>query len=424
MGKLSSPFDKAEGREPLTPPLFQARTGVTPERIHQFSSERITSRRSLRMGTKGSPAPEAENRYGPRGGGLFSMPGLPSRPSGHEARSFGYAGPLPSRSSIHSVPTIRGSFTADEVPNRIAPNGTSSRPPIRFWNELVSVVAFYAVYTLVRDGFGSNSAQARTNALAEIGVERALGIFREASTQHDVLAHRDWIAAANLFYGTAHFVAPIGLMLMVFFQFPAWYRLARNALGWITVLSLLIYAAFPVMPPRLLPKSFGFVDTIKSIGGLPRQLTFLMKEGGNTFASMPSVHVAWAVWFLTVVMLVSERLRFRALALMFPVLTAVAVVITGNHYFFDVLAGIIVCDLGFFCAFAQERWGGTWRVLRVPAALPTPRSHPDPADDHPGAESPRRSARRRLPISLRTLDPLRLHPGRAKLKASVNERPR
>jgi hypothetical protein len=97
----------------------------------------------------------------------------------------------------------------------------STEPPIRFWNELLSVGAFYAIYTLVRDRFGSNATQSRANALAEIGVERALGIFREASLQRHVLTHRFWIAAANLFYGTAHFVAPIGLLLVVFFWFPA-----------------------------------------------------------------------------------------------------------------------------------------------------------------------------------------------------------
>jgi hypothetical protein len=236
---------------------------------------------------------------------------------------------------------------------------------------LLSVGAFYALYTLVRDGFGSNAAQARSNALAEIGVERSFGIFREASLQRHFLTHRDWMAAADLFYGTAHFVVPIGLLLVVFFWFPARYRLARNALGWITALSLLIYAVFPVMPPRLLPRVFGFVDTIKSIGGLPSGFAFLMKEGGNAFASMPSVHVAWAVWFVAVVMLISERRGVHALALMFPVLTTVVVVVTGNHYFLDVVSGVIVCDIGFLCALAQERRTDVRLALHRPGTLAT-----------------------------------------------------
>jgi hypothetical protein len=256
----------------------------------------------------------------------------------------------------HGLPTS-STFQARTRP-------VSTEPPIRFWNELLSVGAFYAIYTLVRDGFGSNAAQARANALAEIGVERALGIFREASLQHHALTHRVWIAGANLFYGTAHFLAPIGLLLVVFFWFPARYRLARNALGWITGLSLMIYAVFPAMPPRLLPGSFGFVDTIKSIGGLPSELSFLLKEGGNAYAAMPSVHVAWAVWFVVVVMLTTDRSAIHALALVFPVLTAAVVVVTGNHYFFDVLVGVIVCDLGFLCALAQER---RRQVIQLPA---------------------------------------------------------
>jgi hypothetical protein len=290
---------------------------------------------------------------------------------------------------------MSGLSTSDEIAIGSVPIGVSTEPPIWFWRELLSVGAFYAIYTLVRDGFGSNATQARANALAEIGVERTLGIFREASIQHHMLTHRDWIAAANLFYGTAHFVAPVGLLVVVFFWFPDRYRLARNALGWITALSLLIYAVFPVMPPRLLPRSFGFVDTIKSVGGLPSWLDFLMKEGGNAYASMPSVHVAWAVWFVAVVMLTTERRGLHALALAFPVLTAVVVVITGNHYFFDVLAGVIVCDLGFFCALAQARWGRGPQVLQRPAVLATtgPRSNRPSQERDMGGRATRRGGR-------------------------------
>jgi hypothetical protein len=276
--------------------------------------------------------------------------------------------------------------TPDQISMRPRLIEASTEPPIRFWNELLCVAAFYGVYTLVRDGFGSNAAQARANALTEISVERALGIFREASIQRNFLTHRDMMIAANLFYGTVHFLAPIGLLVVVFFWFPSRYRLARNALGWITFLSLVIYAIFPVMPPRLLPRAFGFVDTIKAIGGLPSGFAFLMKEGGNNFASMPSVHVAWAVWFVAVVMLVTERRGVHALALAFPVLTTAVVVVTGNHYLLDVLAGVIVCDIGFLCALAQERQTGGRLMLHPPGHWRLPSTSIRTLEEHGAPE--------------------------------------
>ena len=264
---------------------------------------------------------------------------------------------------------------SDEIATGSAAIGVASEPPTRWWSEVLFVGAFYGLYTLVRDGFGSNAVQARSNALDEINVERALGIFHEAAIQHEVLAYPDLISAANLFYGTAHFLAPIALLFVVFFWFPSHYRLARNALGWITALSLLIYAAFPVMPPRLLPQSFGFVDTLKSIGGLPSGFAFLMKEGGNAFASMPSVHVAWAVWFAAVVMLITERRGVHMLAFLFPVFTTMVVVVTGNHYFLDVLAGVVVCDIGFLCALGHERRQSVQPGLHLPGVAESRRVH-------------------------------------------------
>ncbi len=229
--------------------------------------------------------------------------------------------------------------------------------PIQFWRELVYVAGFYGVYTLIRDSIGSNPVRARVDALAEIGVEKWLGIYREEAIQRAALHHEGWISAANAFYGIAHFIVPIAVLVWTFFRFRDRYRGMRNALGWITAIALVVYACFPVMPPRLLPASYGFVDTIRKIGGLPHSVRFLMKEGGNAYAAMPSLHVAWAIWAAVVVALLARNIVVRTLAWAFPVSTTLVVLVTANHFFLDILAGVAVAWLGFAFALLQQLHG-------------------------------------------------------------------
>ena len=58
----------------------------------------------------------------------------------------------------------------------------------------------------------------------------------------------------------------------------------------------------------------------------------------NQFASMPSLHVGWAL-LLAIVMVSSLPGRFRWLWALHPVVTLVVVVVTANHYWLDAAAG-------------------------------------------------------------------------------------
>jgi uncharacterized membrane protein YjdF len=99
-------------------------------------------------------------------------------------------------------------------------------------------------------------------------------------------------------------------------------------------LAVLISAAVPVAPPRLVPAS-GLVDSVVLVG---RHHGFI-----NQYAALPSLHVGWSM--LAGVMLIrSVGGRLGWLLGLIPVsIIAVAVVVTGNHYWLDGLAGIAVC---------------------------------------------------------------------------------
>ena len=60
----------------------------------------------------------------------------------------------------------------------------------------------------------------------------------------------------------------------------------------------------------------------------------------NQFGAMPSLHIGWAVWCTLALWQLSSRTWVRGLAVLYPCLTAFAVLATGNHYLLDIVAGL------------------------------------------------------------------------------------
>jgi len=233
-------------------------------------------------------------------------------------------------------------------------------------------VAFYAVYTAVRNHFGSASVpatEAYANARTVIGIEQALGIFHEAGVQ-SVLAGSHLSATFwNTFYGSLHFVVTIGTLIHLFRRFPTDYRHLRNVLVFSTALALVGFSLFPLMPPRLLcdcpfgagaasQAEYGFVDTLARDGSLWSFGSSGVKAISNQYAAMPSLHFAWALWCA---LALYPRLRHRhpraaLLAAIYPALTLLAVTATGNHFWLDALGGALVIATGWTLAGFHTRW--------------------------------------------------------------------
>ena len=57
---------------------------------------------------------------------------------------------------------------------------------------------------------------------------------------------------------------------------------------------------------------------------------------------MPSLHTAWAVWVTVAVLMLTTRWWIRTLAVIYPLVTVVVVIATGNHYLLDTVAGAAV----------------------------------------------------------------------------------
>ncbi len=249
-----------------------------------------------------------------------------------------------------------------EKESRLAPprRGPAWRP---WWAEVAVVGAFDAVYELTSEALAGSRRVAVANGEAELRFEQDLGLAIEHSVQHAFLSWRWLIEACNDYYATVHFAMPIFVLLWLFFRHPERYRRWRDALAWTTAIAFVIFVVFPVAPPRLLPASYGFVDTMARYGGAGRLDSLLLGEAGNQYAAFPSLHLAWAAWCAAALSPVLPRRWMKIAVWMDPVITCFVVVVTANHYIVDLVAGAVVLGMGCLLAHRKRpRWNLSWEA--------------------------------------------------------------
>ena len=213
---------------------------------------------------------------------------------------------------------------------------------------------------MVRDLDGQTTAsiaRARANALRIVDAERRLHVFVEQPVQAWFLHDRVLVSVLDDYYGTVHFVAVVVVLLVLFRRHPSRYRHRRNVLALTTLLALAGFLAFPVLPPRLLPASYHFVDTLRSVGGLWDFKSGPVNRVSNQYAAMPSLHTAWALWCAVALLDVVTSPRRRLGLFAYPVLTVFCVVVTGNHYLADAAGGAVVLALAEGLVRTAERLG-------------------------------------------------------------------
>ena len=57
---------------------------------------------------------------------------------------------------------------------------------------------------------------------------------------------------------------------------------------------------------------------------------------------MPSLHFGWALWCGTLLWSFARHPLVRALSVIYPMLTLLAIVVTANHYWLDAVGGAII----------------------------------------------------------------------------------
>ncbi len=212
----------------------------------------------------------------------------------------------------------------------------------RLPSQLALVLAAALLYFLVRGLTESADGTPMANARHVLRMEAWLGIDIEAALQRAILDQRSIVTLSNWVYIWGHW--PVIVATLVWFHRTDGdaYVLLRNALFASGAIGLVVFAAFPVAPPRLYDPVY--VDTVTE---LSRSYRVLQPPAlVNKYAAMPSLHVGWN--FLVGLFLARRAApvwirRFGAVS---PVLMVAAVVLTANHYVLDAVAGIVVAAAG------------------------------------------------------------------------------
>ena len=229
-----------------------------------------------------------------------------------------------------------------------------------WWREVLYVLAFYGVYSYIRNQFGSASGVRGASPTATPATSSASRSSCTSSTSRpsraSVLGWNWFMVFWNVYYGSFHFVVTTVALIWMFRSFPKRYPLWRNTLAFTTGFALIGFATFPLMPPRLLPASYGFVDTLDKFGTLWSFDSGAMSKLSNQYAAMPSLHCAWAMWCVLVMWPQLKSSWSRALLVLYPIATVYCIVVTANHYFLDAIGGFLTLTLGYFAAKMFTAW--------------------------------------------------------------------
>jgi hypothetical protein len=126
-------------------------------------------------------------------------------------------------------------------------------------------------------------------------------------------------------------------------------------------LAFMTFILYPCMPPRLLPKEFGFLDSVRHDDA---QSVWQSGKYVNTLAAMPSMHFGYAfcigctlLYHSTIFRSNLERnevrknkfwkIFFVVLGFGYPALILTTIVATANHYYLDALVATCFVLLAF-----------------------------------------------------------------------------
>jgi membrane-associated phospholipid phosphatase len=205
-------------------------------------------------------------------------------------------------------------------------------------------LGFAAAYMVARGLADRGREVALRNARRVIRAEELAGGLFELELQRLALDAGAWLVqATNWTYWIAQFVVITAALLWTYLRDSPVYLPMRNAIIVTNTIGLVVYVAFPTAPPRLLPER-GFRDTLADSSGLDFQSP-LVELFANPYAAMPSLHAADAV-IVGVALAAATGGRAGLLFLLWPLWVSFSLLATGNHFWLDVVAGVLLAAVG------------------------------------------------------------------------------
>lgn len=242
--------------------------------------------------------------------------------------------------------------------HRVRVGGTAGRVA----RQAVVVVAGVLGYFAVRGVTDANPATALRNAGHVMAAERFLHLDFEVPLQRLVVGHPDLTQALDWIYIFGHWPVIAATLLWLAIRHRDTFVRARNAMLVSGTVGLVVFAAFPVAPPRL--ADGRLVDTVTRQTHAYRVLQ--PPAFTDEYAAMPSLHVGWNLLMTLAILGAARATWLRVLAVALTLSMDATVVLTANHYLVDGIAGAALCT-------------AAWHL-----AGPRARRRPAPEQAHPG----------------------------------------
>jgi hypothetical protein len=208
--------------------------------------------------------------------------------------------------------------------------------------ELGAMVILAVIYNTVRADGGGDRALAMAHARDIARLEGWVFDHLELSLDHWIVGVPVLAVAACYFYALMHYVMTPTVLVLSRRRGGWQYWRGYWALVVASAIALVIYANWPLAPPRLMPE-LGTIDVMRQFAdagwwgdaaSAPRGLG----DATNQFAAMPSLHFGWSLWCGIQMWGFGSR-RWRVAAVAYPTLQVVVVLATANHFLLDVLGG-------------------------------------------------------------------------------------
>ena len=232
--------------------------------------------------------------------------------------------------------------------------------------EFALFAAIYLLYDAARWLWAGHLPIARAHALQVVALERSLHIAVEGSVQRGLDSAIPSFLLSNVYLAAQAVVLPAAL-IWLYRRSTMIYRQLRGTVVITWLIATPIFALYPVAPPRL--AGIGATDMVshQAVVSLTGQSTLFY----NPYAAVPSLHVGLAFAIGIAAAAALSRPWTRALALLWGPLVTLAVVATGNHYFFDAATGLLVAGVAFVTTRVVDRAARPNRpTISVPRLAP------------------------------------------------------
>jgi membrane-associated phospholipid phosphatase len=206
------------------------------------------------------------------------------------------------------------------------------------------IIGLAETYRLLRRLIPTDWPLAISNAHHVLQLEQVGHFAWEAGIQNTFLRFPDLVKTMNWFYLSSHFVVTGAFFIWLYWRNREGFSIFRDGFLLATAISLVIHWRYPTAPPRL--ADIGVRDTIDLYSGVnigkPHHERF-----SNPVAAVPSLHAGWALALGVGVLLYAKNFLLRVAGVLYPVLVMLTIVVTGNHFIFDAIAGALVMAVGF-----------------------------------------------------------------------------